>query len=172
MLSLETTCSRCLDPLGTRLLGGCISRLSRASSPETHIGVHPRSSACSHLPPTIHFTGHVVQCSTWTIGGCAGQGRMLGRRAAKLFAHIRDALQWAGLSSALGTDYSSVLRASLLAAPSYCAATPRDTFQGKLQNCPCLPPSIVPPGKACAWRCNRSSDQIIHGAMAQQATPR
>ena len=57
---------------------------------------------------------------------------MLGRRAAKLFAHVRDALQWAGLASALGTDYSSVLRGSLLASPSYCAATPRDTFQGML----------------------------------------
>ncbi len=57
---------------------------------------------------------------------------MLGRRAAKLFAHVRDALQSAGLSSAMGTDYTSVLRGNLLAAPSYCAATPRDTFQGLL----------------------------------------
>lgn len=57
---------------------------------------------------------------------------MLGRRAAKLFAHVRDALLWAGLSSTMGMDYSSVLRSSLLATPSYCAATPRDTFQGVL----------------------------------------
>ena len=47
-----------------------------------------------------------------------------------MFAHVRDVLQWAGLSSAIGTEYSSVLRANLLAAPPYCAATPRDTFQG------------------------------------------
>ena len=56
---------------------------------------------------------------------------MLGRRAAKLFAHVRDTLQWTGLSSVMGADYSSVLRSNLLAAPSYCAFTPRDTFQGQ-----------------------------------------
>ena len=55
---------------------------------------------------------------------------MLGRRAPKLFLHVKDALQQAGLSSSLGTDYSSVLRTNLLATPSYCAATPPDTFQG------------------------------------------
>lgn len=57
---------------------------------------------------------------------------MLGRRAAKLFAHVRETLQWTGLSSAMGTDYTSVLRSHLLAAPTYCATTPRDTFQGLL----------------------------------------
>ena len=55
---------------------------------------------------------------------------MLGRRAPKLFLHVKDALQQAGLSSSLGTDYSSVLRSNLLATPSYCAVTPPDIFQG------------------------------------------
>ena len=67
-----------------------------------------------------------------TCGGppIAGQGRMLGRRAPKLLLHVKEALQQAGLSSTLGTDYGSVLRSNLLATPSYCAATPPDTFQG------------------------------------------
>lgn len=56
---------------------------------------------------------------------------MLGRRAAKLFAHIKEALQRAGLSSHMGMDYSSALRSVLLATPAYCAAAPRDTFQGR-----------------------------------------
>ena len=63
---------------------------------------------------------------------------MLGRRAAKLLAHVKDALQWAGLSSTMGMDYATVLRSNFLATPSYCAATPGDTFQGDLFLCPQL----------------------------------
>ncbi len=56
---------------------------------------------------------------------------MLRHRAAKLLAHVTDTLQWAGLSSTMGVDYATVLRSNLLATTSYCAATPRDTFQSE-----------------------------------------
>ena len=36
--------------------------------------------------------------------GHADKGRMLGRRAAKLLAHVQDALQWVGLSSTMCMD--------------------------------------------------------------------
>ena len=57
---------------------------------------------------------------------------MLGRRAARLFAHIKDALHRAKLGSAFGADYSAVLRSHLLTVPAYCAAVPAPTFQGVL----------------------------------------
>ena len=55
---------------------------------------------------------------------------MLARRAAKLFAHIKDALQRAKLGSPLGADYSAVLRSHLLTVPAYCASVPASIFQG------------------------------------------
>ncbi len=56
---------------------------------------------------------------------------MLGRRAAKLFAHVKDVLNKAGPSSAIGADYSSVLRSDLLANSYYCSLVPTSTFQGE-----------------------------------------
>ena len=56
---------------------------------------------------------------------------MLGRRAAKLFAHVKDVLNRAGPTSAIGADYSSVLRSDLLANAHYCSLVPANTFQGK-----------------------------------------
>ena len=61
---------------------------------------------------------------------------MLGRRAARLFAHMKDALRRAKLVSPFGADYSAVLRSHLLTVPAYCAAVPASTFQGALAGDP------------------------------------
>ncbi|KAK9825683.1 hypothetical protein WJX81_003257 [Elliptochloris bilobata] len=58
-----------------------------------------------------------------------GRGGMLLLRAAKLFAHVRDVLKLAPGASVINSDYTTVLRAHLLAEPAYCAATPTSTFQ-------------------------------------------
>lgn len=57
---------------------------------------------------------------------------MLARRAAKLFAHVKEVVQAAKLGSAIGADYAGVLRSNLLSVPAYCAAVPASTFQGVL----------------------------------------
>ena len=59
---------------------------------------------------------------------------MLARRAAKLFAHVKDVLQAAKLSSAIGVDYATMLRANLLTVPADCAAVPAAVFQGEAGN--------------------------------------
>lgn len=61
----------------------------------------------------------------------AGRNGMLGRRAPKLFAHVKDVLNRAGLTSSFGADYSSVLRSNLLVNPDYCSSVPATTIQGK-----------------------------------------
>ncbi|BDA48015.1 Serine-protein kinase ATM [Coccomyxa sp. Obi] len=73
----------------------------------------------------------------------SGRSGMLGRRAAKLFAHVKDVLNRAGPASAIGADYSSVLRSNLLANAQYCSLVPASTFQellsvylGKLEDSP------------------------------------
>ncbi len=60
---------------------------------------------------------------------------MLLRRAAKLFAHVKDVLTLAPDGSAINTDYSTVLRTHLLAEPAYCLVTPTSTFQGAPSAC-------------------------------------
>jgi hypothetical protein len=61
-----------------------------------------------------------------------GHARLLARRAGALFAHVTEVLEAAGLTSAMGLDYSAVLRNHLLTVPEYCAAATTPTFQGKL----------------------------------------
>ena len=112
-----------------------------AISPACRLCIHLRWEDDCSLSGSGHAE-HYSYCSINVLEGIAqaleraimmdaGRAGMLARRAAKLFAHVRDVLQAAKLGSAIGGDYAAMLRASLLAVPAYCAAAPASVFQGE-----------------------------------------
>ena len=130
-------CPACDGCLGREISLACMSTASRISACLTRRAWHAWRANLQSLK--------ALQRSTCI--SCAGRQGMLARRAARLFTHIKDALQKAKLGSPFGADYSAVLRTHLLTVPAYCAAVPAATFQrgwpqpalGQTSHAPLLP---------------------------------
>jgi len=60
----------------------------------------------------------------------SGRKALLGRKAGKVFGHVKDIIKQASLASSIGQEYSTLLRTHLLPVPLYCNAVSIDSFEG------------------------------------------
>jgi len=73
----------------------------------------------------------IVLTSAWTLQTTAsGRKGLLGRKAGKVFVHVKDIIKQATLASSVGQEYSTLLRTSLLPVQQYCNAVACETFEG------------------------------------------
>ncbi|KAL0026395.1 hypothetical protein WJX79_005738 [Trebouxia sp. C0005] len=58
-----------------------------------------------------------------------GRKGLLGRKAGKVFVHVKDIIKQATLASSIGQEYSTLLRTNLLPVQQYCNAVTCETFE-------------------------------------------
>lgn len=67
---------------------------------------------------------HALHCSA------SGRKGLLGRKAGKIFVHVKEIVKQATLASPIGQEYSTLLRTHLLPVPHYCNTVSCDVFEG------------------------------------------
>ena len=72
----------------------------------------------------------VCDCPDMRLDISSGRKGLLGRKAGKVFVHVKDIIKQATLASSVGQEYSTLLRTSLLPVQQYCNAVACETFKG------------------------------------------